>query len=216
VAAPGPARAITTPSGRVIDARRPTVTYVSRSLEPYRGFHTFMRALPQILRQNPTVEVMIVGKDEVSYGRPPGEGGSWREVMLREVGRDLDLSRVHFLGTLPYAELINLFRLSTVHVYLTYPFVLSWSLLEAMASGCAVVGSSTGPVMEVIEDGLNGVLTNFFDERELTAHVSGLLRDPQARQRLAAEARRTVAEKYDFRKVALPAYEQLIDTLIDE
>jgi glycosyltransferase involved in cell wall biosynthesis len=172
-----------------------------------------MRALPRLLKKNPSTQVVIVGKEEVSYGRPPREGGTWKQKLLAEVGPELDPARVHFAGTLAYGDLINLFRLSTVHVYLTYPFVLSWSLLEAMATGCAIVGSQTGPVTEVIRDGENGLLTDFFDEYELLEKVSSLLEDRFRRESLSIAARETVVENYDFRRVTLPQYEALIADL---
>jgi glycosyltransferase involved in cell wall biosynthesis len=210
VAAPAPARPLSLPSGGVVRPGQVLITYVARSLEPYRGFHTFMRALPHLLALMPHAQVAIVGKEPTSYGRRPSQGGSWKQVMLDEVGSKIDPDRVHFLGTLPYPDLINLFRLSTVHVYLTYPFVLSWSLLEAMACGCAVVGSATGPVLEVIRDGENGLLADFFDAPELAHTITALVESPDLRARLSAKARETVLQQYDFRTASLPAYERLM------
>jgi glycosyltransferase involved in cell wall biosynthesis len=216
VAAPGPASPLAVPSHGVIEPGQTLITYVSRSLEPYRGFHTFMRALPHLQKLLPHAHVAIVGKEKASYGRNPVRGRTWKQVMLDEVGSQLDWDRVHFLGTLPYSALINLFRLSTVHVYLTYPFVLSWSLLEAMATGCAVVGSATEPVMEVIQDGENGLLTDFFDHRELADKITGLAEDSDLRTRLSANARSTVVGRYDYRSVSWPAYEGLMSAVLTE
>ena len=126
------------------------ITFVNRNLEPYRGFHVFMRALPEILRQRPNAHCLIVGRDDVSYGSKPKTGGSWREVMMAEVGRLLPMERVHFLGGLPYTDYLRVIQISACHVYLTYPFVLSWSLLEAMACGVTVIGSATPPTMAPI------------------------------------------------------------------
>lgn len=210
VARPGAASPLAVPSSGVIQPGQTLITYVARSMEPYRGFHSFMRALPHLQRHLPHAHVAIVGKEKTSYGRNPAQGRTWKQVMLDEVGSQVDWSRVHFLGTLPYPALINLFRLSTVHVYLTYPFVLSWSLLEAMATGCAVVGSATESVMEVIQDGENGILTDFFDHRELADKIAGLAEDSDLRTRLSANARSTVVGRYDFRSVSWPAYERLI------
>jgi glycosyltransferase involved in cell wall biosynthesis len=112
---------------------------------------------------------------------------------------------------LPYEELINLFRLSTVHIYLTYPFILSWSLLDAMASGCAVVGSATGPVVEVIQDGHNGVLADFFDVQALAERIASVASDRDLRRQLSENARQTVLDRYDFKTVCWPAYERLIN-----
>jgi glycosyltransferase involved in cell wall biosynthesis len=102
------------------------VTYCARKLEPYRGFHVFMRALPKVLKACPRAHVVIVGGDGVSYGRMPADGTSWRQHMLAELGGQLDLSRVHFVGWLPFAQYLAVLQISSAHVYLTYPFVLSW------------------------------------------------------------------------------------------
>lgn len=141
VLGPDPQAQLTLPSGQVLKAGDPVVTYVARNLEPYRGFHVFMRSLPALLAAHPTCQVLIVGGDEVSYGRAPKDAKSWRGALLREVNIDTnsETGRVHFLGKLPYAQYRWVLQVSAVHVYLTYPFVLSWSLLEALASGCAVV-----------------------------------------------------------------------------
>ena len=134
------------------------VTFVNRNLEPYRGYHSFMRALPEILRRRPRARAVIVGGSDTSYGAKPPEGRTWREIYLDEVRSALDLSRVHFVGKVPYRDYVDLLRISAAHVYLTYPFVLSWSMLEAMALGCCIVGSATPPVEEVIRHGENGLL----------------------------------------------------------
>ncbi len=137
-------------AGIALGAEDEIVTYVARNLEPYRGFHIFMRALPQLLKRRPQAMVLIVGGDQVSYGSKPADGRTWRKAMSDEIGKHVDKSRVHFLGRLPYADYLRLLQVSTVHAYLPYPFVLSWSLLEAMSAGCMVVGSRTAPVEEVI------------------------------------------------------------------
>ncbi len=128
-----------------------------------RGFHIFMRAIPEIQRARPNAEIVVVGAEETSYGNPPPDGGTWKQHCLREVLSEIDLSRVHFLDRLPHASLRALMQVSTAHVYLTYPFVLSWSCIEAMSVGCAIVASDTAPVRDVIEDDENGVLTPFHD-----------------------------------------------------
>jgi glycosyltransferase involved in cell wall biosynthesis len=186
------------------------LTYVARNLEPYRGFHVFMRALPQILRARPKAEVYIVGGDGVSYGSPPPDHATWREAMLAEVGPKLDLTRVHFTGTLPRDEYVALLRRSRAHLYLTYPFVLSWSMLEAMSLGCLVIGSDTGPVAEVIEDGVNGLLVPFGDPAAIADRVVEALAHPARSHRLRIAARETVVERYDLKRQALPAHEELI------
>src|SRR5579863_6231523 len=138
------------------------VTYVSRNLEPYRGFHVFMRALPEILRRRPRAHALIVGGDGLSYSDPPPYGGTYREMLLAEVGGRLDMDRVHFLGQVSYESYLNVLQVSAVHIHLTYPFVLSWSFLEAMSAGCAVIGSATAPVLEVLRDRENGLAVDFF------------------------------------------------------
>jgi len=184
------------------------VTFVNRNLEPYRGYHIFMRALPEILARRPAARILIVGGDGVSYGARPEGGGSWRDIFAAEVRPripDADWARVHVLGNLPYPEFQTLLRISTVHAYLTYPFVLSWSLLEAMSVGCAIVGSDTAPVREVIQHGRTGRLVDFFNPDRLTEEVCGLLADPAARAALGAEARAHIRARYDLRTVCLPA-----------
>lgn len=180
------------------------ITFVNRNLEPYRGFHSFMRALPDMLARRPRAHVLIVGRDGVSYGSRPKGGGSWKDAMLREVGANLPVDRVHFLGPLPYAQYLQVLQISTCHVYLTYPFVLSWSCLESMSAGNVVVASDTAPVREVIDDGRNGLLTGFFDVRALAARVADVLAAPGDYAALSGAARATVADRYDLKSVCLP------------
>lgn len=180
------------------------ITFVNRNMEPYRGFHSFMRALPDMLARRPRAHVLIVGRDGVSYGSRPKGGGSWKDAMLREVGASLPADRVHFLGPLPYAQYLQVLQISTCHVYLTYPFVLSWSCLESMSAGNVVVASDTAPVREVIEDGRNGLLTDFFDAPAMAARVADVLAAPGDYAALSGEARATVATRYDLKSVCLP------------
>ncbi len=187
-----------------LTAQSEVITFINRNLEPYRGFHVFMRALPGILQQRPNAQVLIVGRDEVSYGTLPKSGSNWREVMLAEVGGHLPMQRVHFLGGLPYADYLRLLQVSSCHVYLTYPFVLSWSCLEAMAAECVVVASSTPPVKEVIEHGKNGLLFDFFDTAALTRQVVAVLGNRPAFKHLGQQARQDVITRYDLQTRCLP------------
>lgn len=175
---PDPNATLTLPNGQVLKAGEPIITYVARNLEPYRGFHTFMRALPQVLKEHPTCQVVIVGGDGVSYGSKPKDAPNWRTKMLRE--NPVDLERVHFLGKVPYDTYRKVLQVSAVHVYLTYPFVLSWSLLEAMASGCLVLGSDTAPVREVITHGTNGLLVSFCQANQVSEWVATALVEPHS------------------------------------
>jgi glycosyltransferase involved in cell wall biosynthesis len=180
------------------------LTYVARNLEPYRGFHSFMRAIPAILEQRPSVNILVVGADGVSYGRRPPENTNYRQHYLQEWGTGVDQSRVHFLGTLPYAEYVKVLQISSLHVYLTYPFVLSWSMLEAMSAGCVVLASNTDPVREVIQHGENGFLTDFFDHQALASAASDLLANRKDLDSIRLAARETILEKYDLHKLCLP------------
>lgn len=192
------------------------ITFVARHLEPYRGFHVFMRALPALLRARPKAHVLIVGEDGVSYGEAPKSHRNWREFMLAEMGSQIsaeDSRRVHFVGRLQRDAFTRVLQLSTVHIYLTYPFVLSWSLLEAMSIGCAIVGSDTAPVREVIDDGEQGLLIDFFDTRALVGAVEHLLSDAQLRERLGSHARRRACERYDLMRQCLPRQVTLIESM---
>lgn len=209
---PDPSARITLPDGRVLAHGDPVVTYVARSLEPYRGFPSFMRAIPHILGQHPDAVILIMGDDSISYGATPADGGTWRETMLREV--PVDPSRVHFLGRLPYDRYRSVLQLSRVHVYLTYPFVLSWSVLEAMATGCVVVGSDTGPVREVINHGENGLLADFFDPRSIADRVGEVLDEPAAFTALRKAARQSVIDSYDL-PICLERQQRLLGQLMD-
>lgn len=180
------------------------ITFVNRNLEPYRGFHVFMRALPDILRRRPNARCLMIGRDDVSYGSKPKKGGTWRQVMLAEVGAQLPMDRVHFLGGLAYEDYLRVIQISACHVYLTYPFVLSWSCLEAMSAARVVVGSRTGPVEEVITHGENGLLVDFFDGAALAQQVVDVLAEPAAHARLGVRARERVLAQYDLRTICLP------------
>ncbi len=198
--------------GLVVQPGEKLVTYVARDLEPYRGFHVMMRALPSLLQARPDVKVALVGGDGVSYGARLQEG-TWREHMLREVGPSLDLDRVQFCGRLDYADYLRLLQRSDAHVYLTYPFVVSWSLREALAIGCAIVASDTAPVQEFVTDGQTGLLTPFLQPAALSLRIQEVLGDTGLAARLRAGGR-TYAEQHLRMQDHLAGYTRLIDSLV--
>ncbi len=201
--------------GSVFEAGQPVVTYVARNLEPYRGIHVFLRALPALLAAAPDAQVLVVGGDDVSYGQPAPHPLGWRAWLTEELanaGTPLDAERVHFVGKLPHAEYVKVLQVSAAHVYLTYPFVLSWSMLEAMSAGALVIGSATAPVQEVIVDGENGRLVDFFDRDALVATIVDALRDPTRGRALREAARATVVQRYDLKR-CVPATLKLIRAL---
>lgn len=194
----------TLPSGQVLTREDEVITFVGRNLEPYRGYHVFMRTLPEILRRRPKAQVVIVGGDGVSYGKAAPEGTTWKQIFLDEVKDQLDMSRVHFPGMLPRDQFTRMLQVSSAHIYLTYPFVLSWSMIEAMSCGALVIGSSTAPVMEVLEDGRNGLLVDFFSRDEICNAIDRVMDHPDRMQALRDAARRTAVEGYDLQSVCLP------------
>lgn len=203
---PDPAARVTTPSGVTLAAGDPVITYVARNLEPYRGFHIFMRALEQIQRQHPSCHALIVGGDEVSYGKAPKDAANWREQMLKKV--KLDAARTHFLGRVPFAHYVKVLQVSAAHVYLTYPFVLSWSMLEAMACGTPIVASDTAPVREMINAGRQGRLVDFFDTQAIAQATLEALEAREVSAALATQARSDV-QAYNQER-GLEGYERLL------
>jgi glycosyltransferase involved in cell wall biosynthesis len=215
IVTPNPAIRFTMPNTDIVLTRDDeVVTYVARNLEPYRGFPSFMRSLPQVLQQRPRAQVLIVGGDETSYGPGLPDGKTFRQQMLDELGDAIDLTRVHFLGKVPYSTFLAILQVSRVHVYLTYPFVLSWSMLEAMSAQCLVVGSRTAPVEEVIRDGENGVLVEIFKPNDIAEQVIDVLANSAAYETMRKNARRTIVENYDLRTICLPAQLQLLQKAI--
>jgi len=196
-------------SNITISPKQKLLTYVARNLEPYRGFHTFMRALPKILDARPDVVVSVVGGDEISYGAAH-QKGPWREVMLAELAGRLDLSRVHFLGKVPYDQHLALLKRSDAHVYLSYPFVASWSLREALACGCIVIGGDSPTVREFITDGENGLLVPYLDSGLLADAVLQILGDAKRGARLRAGAR-AYAERHLDLQDAIARYRDHIE-----
>ncbi len=174
------------------------VTFVSRNLEPTRGFHRFMRTLPLIQANHPEAEIFIIGRQGKGYGAPHPSGVSYKEALLEELSDQLDLDQIHFVGPLAYGQLLKLLQLSTVHVYLSVPFVVSWSLLESMACGALVVGSRTPPVEEIIQHGKNGFLVDYFDDQELANQIAEVIKNPDQNIFIREAARNTIVERYEL------------------
>lgn len=212
-ATPEGPREVKLPDGRVLGPEEEVITMVARNLEPYRGLTVFLKALPEILARRPRARALLVGAEGRGYGPMPAGGKSWKETLLAEMGDALDMDRVHFAGRLPHDALQCVFRLSRAHVYFTYPFVLSWSMIEAMSCGALIIGSATPPVEEVIRHGENGLLVPFFDTAALTDTVVKALEKPDDYAPLRVAARRTVLEEFHLREVTLPKQLALIDAL---
>lgn len=183
------------------------VTYVSRGMEPYRGFPEFIESLAYLQEKRPNCHVVVVASDRVCYGKALPDGQNYKDYMLQKI--PLDLSRVHFVGSLPYGLYLKVIQASDVHVYLTRPFVLSWSMIESLSTGCLVVGSDTAPVREVIKHGENGLLADFFSPKDIADRVCEVLDHPTRMAELRVKARETVLEKYSLAKL-LPQHLELI------
>jgi glycosyltransferase involved in cell wall biosynthesis len=186
--------------GSTIGPETRVVTYVSRGLESIRGFDIFMKAAKKIYQQVPDVIFLIAGQERTNYGHELHylQGKSFKQHVLAQ--DDYDLSRFHFLDLIPTDDLINLYSLSDLHVYLTVPYVLSWSLMQAMSCGCVILGSDTAPVQEVIEHEKQGFLKGFYDVDGLAEQAVAVLRDPVAYRGLGASARQRIVERYELRK----------------
>ena len=209
---PSPAASFRLPSGRLLTARDEVVTFAARNLEPLRGYHVFMRALPRILAERPNAHALIIGGDGTSYGALPPAGTTWQSHFLEEVSRKVDLQRVSFVGHLAYEDYLRALQISSAHVYLTYPFVLSWQLLEAMSAGCLVIGSDTAPVREVLND-KNGVTVPFFDIEGLAERVITALAGRERFSDVRAAARQTILDRYDLARSCLPALSNFVRAL---
>lgn len=197
----------------VIHPEDKLITYVARGLEPYRGFHIFMRALPKVLKERSDIKIVIVGGDQVSYGAGLPGNLTWKHYLLQQLGNQLDHSRIHFAGLLLYPDFCNLLKRSNAHVYMTYPFVLSWSLREAMAIGCPIIASDTEPVKEFIVHNKTGVLTPFFDVNALSDHILEVLENQELSKRIRHFAREEAEQSLSLRDYLIN-YHKLIDDLI--
>ena len=198
--------------GRAVSLSRQdeVITFCARNLEPMRGYHQLMRLLPDLLQRRPRARIVIIGGDAASYGWAP-KGTTWKQQLLDELGDALDLARVYFLGRVPYPVFCSALQVSSLHLYLSYPFVLSWSLLEAMALGAPIIAADTAPVREVVDSGENGILVDFFDRDGLADAAIDLLANPVRGAELAARARERVVAGYDLKLVSQPALLNLLD-----
>jgi glycosyltransferase involved in cell wall biosynthesis len=198
---PGPAADFPLADGRVLSPGVPVITHINNQMEPMRGLHVLARALPRVLAEVPDAHVLVIGEEKTrGYGAAAPGGRTWKQVFFEPLAGGLDPSRVHFLGRVAHARMLAALRLSTAHVYYSYPFVLSWSLIEAMASGCHVIGSDTGPLHDAIEDGVSGRLLPFFDVDALSEALIAACRDPGAAAPLRAAARQTAVARFDRAK----------------
>lgn len=203
---PDPTARFELPDGRQLRAGDEVITYVARTLEPYRGFHCLMRALPEVLRTRPRAQVLVIGEDGVTYGDHPPYAGSWKQLMMGEVGSELDLSRVHFLGQLPRRSFLRALQVSRLHVYFSYPFVLSWSCIEAMAVGCLILGADVPSVTEVIHDKRNGLTVPMLDRGAVVRGICTALAHADDLEGLRRQARADVLAQWDLRGKMLPKW----------
>lgn len=191
---PDPDATFTTQAGRTFRPGDRVVTYVARGADPFRGFKQFIEALAIVQAHDPAAEAIIVGDRTVYYdGQGNGTEEHFHAVMA---GARIDPARTHFTGALPYETYRKVLQVSAAHAYLTVPFVLSWSMLEALSAGCAIVGSDTAPVREFVTHGENGLLADFFDPRAFAAHLSTALAGGPAIDRLRQNARQTILDRW--------------------
>ena len=188
------------------------VTYVARGMEPYRGFPQLIETISILQQKRPQCHFVIVGKNRVAYGKNLPDGQNYKDFMLEKF--PLDLNRVHFTDLLPYGEYLQVLQASSVHIYLTRPFVLSWSMLEALSTGCLIVASDTAPVTEVIEDNVNGLLVDFFNPQQISDRVIEALDNPDKMAKIRAQARETILNGYDLAKL-LPQHLQWVKDSIN-
>ncbi|MGV0035815.1 MAG: glycosyltransferase family 4 protein [Candidatus Azotimanducaceae bacterium WSBS_2022_MAG_OTU7] len=190
------------------------VTYMARNLEATRGFEQFMRALPKIQAARPNARFLIIGGNGTSYGRKSKHPGGFRGQMEAEIGDQVDWEKVHFLGQVPFEDYQNIIQVSSCHIYLTMPFVMSWSLLEAMSMQATVVASDVDSVREAVTHGETGILVDFFDSDALAAQVTDVLANHADYAHIGPNARKHVIATYDFMTVCLPEHLKQINALV--
>lgn len=193
-----------------LTANDEVVTYATRGMEPYRGFPEFMIAIKELLKVRPNAHFVIAGDDIAYYGQKI-EGNSYKDVILGRL--NLDMSRIHFVGTLSFDDYVKLLQISSVHVYLTYPFILSWSCLDAMACECCIVASNTPPVTEFIKDNYNGILFDFHNINQLIDKVEYALENQSKMKSIRQNARKTIVNKYALKDL-LPQHIAFLKSLV--
>ncbi|KKC26963.1 glycosyltransferase [Sphingomonas sp. SRS2] len=202
---------VTLRDGTVLDRSTPVITFINRNFERLRGFHIFMRALPEFLDAVPEAHVIAIGADGEGYGETRSDGKSWRRAMLDELGDRLDQSRLHFAGQVDHQQMVDILSIGAAHIYYTYPFVLSWSLVEAMACECLLLASDTPPVRDAITDGEDGILNDFFDVHALSQAMIDAVHFPERFEPMRKQARQTALDRFDRATVGVPGWLALID-----
>lgn len=209
---PRPNASFTLADGRVLDRSTPVITFINRRFEPLRGYHVFMRALPRLMAEVPDAQVLLIGHEGGrGYGQEAPKGQTWRDHFLDEVRDRVDMDRLHFTGALPHDKLHEAMRISAAHIYYTYPFVLSWSLIEAMACECLILGSNSRPVRDAITSGENGLLNDFFDLDALSQTMIAACQRPDDFAHLRKAARATAIARFDRKTVCQPAWLKLVE-----
>lgn len=206
--APNPDVSLQIPGGMKLTRKDEVITYISRNFEDYRGFPQFMEAAAEILKRRPNARILMVGADGVSYGKAYKGKGNYREDLCEKYGLT-NHPRFHYLGTLPYHEMIGVLQVSSAHIYLTVPFVLSWSMMEAMSAGCLMIGSNTEPVQEVLQHDVNGLMVDMLKPLQIADAVDSVFAHPTRMQHLRDAARQTILDKYSM-ETLLPLQIQLI------
>jgi glycosyltransferase involved in cell wall biosynthesis len=188
----------TTIGDRTIEPHTPVITFVSRTLESVRGFDIFMRVAKRIAEARPDALFIVVGAERTHYGHELAytQGKSFARWVLAQ--EEYDLSRFAFIAMPPMEQLASIYNVSSLHVHLSAPFIPSPTLLQAMASGCAILGSATAPVQEFIEDGKHGRLAPLEDVETLTSVALEMIANPEQCRELAREARLRAVEEYEL------------------
>ena len=207
---PDPAAKMVLPGLDLSNAKE-IVTYATRGMEPYRGFPQFLEAAVEVVKRRPDCHVVIGGEDRACYGSPPEPGKTWKQVLMERLRPDPE--RIHFVGTLPYGHYRTLLRASSAHVYLTRPFVLSWSFLEALSCGCLVVASDTEPVREVASNGHNALFTDMRSPAAIADTVVHALENRALLGAVRQQARQSILERYDVRKL-LPLQMRVLESVL--